>query len=52
MDLLTAITNLTGPEMVHGIAERAGAFWLAWVVTTGLIAAVWTAERRRPRIWK
>ena len=52
MAVITAIANLHGPWMLQAIATRGLAFELGRVLLTGLIVAVWTADRSGPRIWK
>ena len=51
MTIIDSITNLTSPAMMHAIATRAGAFWLAYVLTFVVTIASWTAPRRKSRIW-
>jgi len=51
VSIVATIINLTAPAMLHAIALRAGAFWLAGVIVTLLIVASWTREPR-PRIWR
>ena len=49
--LLTAITSLYAPVMLHAIAVRAGTFWLAYALTWGFWIAVFS--RSQPvRIWQ
>jgi len=51
-ELLRAITDLTSPAMLHAVALRAGAFWLAYVLTTGFWVWVWTFNKSAPKIWR
>ena len=52
MNLINAIANLHGTGMLDAIMARAIAFELGQILLTGLIVAVWTADRPGPRIWK
>ncbi len=51
MDLLAAIANLYSPDMLHAIAVRAGAFWLAEALTVGIVVILMTTERKQ-KIWR
>jgi hypothetical protein len=52
MALIDAIANLHGAGMLDAIMARVIAFELGQMLLTGLIVAIWTADRPGPRIWK
>jgi hypothetical protein len=52
MSLIIAIRDIYSTSMLHDVEVHAIAFWVARVLATGLVVAVWTAPRVRPRIWK
>jgi len=52
MQVIAAIANLHGSWMLQAVATHGLAFELGRMLLTGLIVAVWTADRSGPRIWK